>query len=120
MQIPKNVTVLPIYKNKILLTAKESMDYKVKCMGWSFINSALLKMLGFKSIELKMLSADVYYFYLTDKHVNELKRSDGFLFEFYTPEELQAITFTSDSFNFFTVNKQYLSNIIENRELWNK
>lgn len=108
----KNNLLLVIYKNKILLTAK---DFPFDDGLWSFVNEEVLHAKSQSSttaddngdiISITSESTGIIgledgismkFAHLTDKNVNSIERINGERLEFYSKGELAKITFSETS-----------------------
>lgn len=88
--------ILPIYKNKILLLAKESYDPNNKESRWMFLDESMIKGSGISKVEMTEIDSGTYYARMTDKNVNELVRKDGLLLEFYTYKEVTTLSLSKE------------------------
>ncbi len=100
-----NGLILLTYKGKALLMYKFESAIDVEKHEWTFIKSAkkeresleeallrtVEKEAGIKVDEIEAVSGNFFHARLTDDHVNQIKRSEGQLLDFFTLPDLQKL-----------------------------
>lgn len=105
--------ILPVYKNKILLSSNENLLNKNSQNFWKLLDKSIFEKFGIKKNEIVQISSSLYYIKMTDKNVNELTRNEGLLLGFYSYNELYSLTFTNESIAILDAHKEMIRKILD-------
>ena len=108
--------ILLTYKGKALLMYKKTSPIDEIKDAWSFIagdkqnkepiKNTLLKRvekeMGIKIDEVECLSDTYYHARLTDENVNQIKRAEDQLLDFFTLKELQKLSLSNQTADFIS------------------
>lgn len=106
--------ILLTYKGKILLMYKNNSPIDTEQHPWSLIGGIcekresfekaltrrVEKETGIKVENVEYISESCYHARLTDDNVNNIKRGEGQLLDFFSPKELQKLNLSSATAKF--------------------
>lgn len=108
--------ILLTYKGKVLLTHKSNGPDDKEKHPWSFIGETrenresfenaisrrVEKEMGIKIENIEFISESCYHARLTDDNVNQIKRGENQLLDFFTPKELNKLFLSSKTAQFIS------------------
>lgn len=123
MQDAPSGIILLTYKNKVLLMHKQDSVIDQVKHPWSLIKifkhkrnsvekaltECIYKEMGIIVENIEYLEGNYYHVMLTDKHVNNIKRSEHQLLDFFNINEVDKLFLTEDSAKFISNYKHLIS-----------